>query len=149
ASRVNVRFVVMLAVSLGVLSAAVGGVAVWVTFKSGKRNVAMGDAAMAEGDYEAAERFYARGVNKEQSNVEWLEKWRAAMLKKIPETQTRYIADYQLYAGGILKSLAIAKRTDLAAHREYLDEFAKRVRYTAPSPRSWESLIGEVEQAIR
>ena len=55
ASRVNVKFVVMLSVVLGLVFASVAGVAMMVLYKSGAENARLGDEAMERGDYKAAD----------------------------------------------------------------------------------------------
>lgn len=147
ASRVNVKFVVMLSLVLGLVFAGVAGVALMVLYKSGAENVRLGDEAMARGDYKAAERFYSRAVFKEQRNVEWIRKWREAMMQKVPENRSAYIDDYQMYAGSVLRALAVAEGESVPAHREYLEELYQRV-HSSGAAGAWQALAGAVDDSL-
>src|SRR5215468_7330469 len=110
ASKVNTKFVVLLMVFGGV-----AGGFVFIKFKSGDRYARLGAAAAAKGDIDTADAWYARAVGKDQSRVDWLTAWRDVRRKKVPKTQSMYQEDYVMYVG-LLRTLATAKRKDVAAH---------------------------------
>jgi tetratricopeptide (TPR) repeat protein len=148
ASRVNVKFVVLLSASLVALAVAVAGVFLIVKLRSGDRFVRMGDAAMTRGDVNAADKFYARAVGKDQTRLDWLNKWRQAREKKVPETETVFESDYQMYVFGILHTLARIQRTNVDAHREYLEALYDQLSEGA-GQEGWTRLVSETEASLR
>src|SRR5215470_5846145 len=108
ASRVNVKFVVLLSVVLGMVFLGVAGALVYVKFRSGERNARLGEQAAARGDWVAAEKFYSRAVAKDQTNVAWLKGWRDAMLHLTPDSEQVYSTDYRMLMG-IEHALALAQ----------------------------------------
>lgn len=149
ASRVNTKFVILLSLVLGGVCLGVTGVAYYVVTKSASALAANGDAAAAEGDWTQAAYLYSKAVAKDQTNIENLEKWRDALLKKVPETQTEFITDYQMYRGGILRQLATLKRTDLDAYDDYLGEIMKSAIGSQFSRGNWDSLIEVTNSSLR
>lgn len=144
ASRVNTRFVLILAGSLAIVFAGVAGMLVVVKLKSGERYVARGDRAMVQGNYKDAERFYSMAVNKEPQNVERLLKWREAIIRKVPETQQLYTQDFSAFIA-LHRQLAISKRTDVEAHREYLNIVVTLAELSGDARVAWDRLISEAE----
>src|SRR5688572_20166492 len=118
-SRVNKKFVILLSGFLVLAGAGAGGAYYFVQMRSGEHYVAMGDRAMKDGKIDVADKWYERAVGKEQYNVEWLKKWRAAREKKVAPAN-EYAANYAMLQG-ILRNMAQAQKTNIAAHREYLD----------------------------
>lgn len=121
ASRVNVKLVVALIIGL----IAVGGGGMYLYFqvlnKSAADNAAEGDKAMAAGDYGLARRMYARAVNKEPMNVEWLTKWGDAIAKWTPATETDFENEFRAAYLPMLRGLAMAQPGDTAPAHKYLD----------------------------
>ncbi len=147
ASRVNTKFVIILAVALALLFAGVAGMLVLVRSRSGAQYVARGDKAMAAGDYVKAHRFYSIAVHKEQQNVVWLKKWREAMKKTVPPTQREYFEDFTMWVG-LHRQLALAQPDSVEAHREYLDIILATAELGGADRRSWDNLVYEAENAL-
>ncbi len=145
ASRVNIRFAIILSASLAGIFAVVAGAAAFIHLTSGARHVRAGDAAMEAGDFAAAENSYSRAVAKDQSNAEWLLKWRDAMERKIPQTETEYRDDFRMYAGGILPTIANLLRTDVDATATLFDLRVRQLRYAPFSREVWETLMRDAE----
>src|SRR5438874_10307897 len=127
ASRVNVKFVVWLSIGLVVVFAGVTGALILMKFRSGDRYASLAAAAAAKGDIETADKFYERAVGKDPTNLAWLKGWRDARVRKVPATETAFIADYRMYAFGILRSIAQVQKTSVEAHRDYLQEAYQRL----------------------
>lgn len=147
ASRVNIRFVIVLSAVLAMVFVGVAGAFFYVKLRSGDRYVGLGDAAMARGDIKAATKFYSNAVGKEPNNVAWLTKWRDALTKKVPESFSEYQDDYKWYIA-ILRSLASTKRTDTAAHRDFLNAILDQCETYSRDRGSWQSLIDTCETAM-
>ncbi|MFN9973022.1 MAG: hypothetical protein ACK58T_24360, partial [Phycisphaerae bacterium] len=120
ASKVNVKFVAILVGVLILLAGGVGGTAMLVLFKSADDLAAQGDALMQAGNPTEAEKAYAKAVNKERTNPEYIRKWRDAIGQLVPKTQTLFDIKYPQYTQ-VRKTLADLLKTDVAAHRDYLD----------------------------
>lgn len=147
ASKVNVKFVVLLSGFLVLAAAGVGGAYFFVKYRSGDRYVSRGDSAMKEGKIDLADSWYERAVGKDPTNVEWLRKWRKAREQKIPTTQTAYSQNYEMYKS-ILRSLSLVLKTDVEAHREYLQAIYQECSFM-PVKGAWEYLIRETEDHLR
>jgi tetratricopeptide (TPR) repeat protein len=148
ASRVNVKFVVILSAALVALAVGVAGVFVMVKLRSGDRFVRMGDAAMTRGDIKAADEFYARAVGKDQTRLDWLNKWREAREKKIPDSETVFESDYRMYVFGILRTLATVQRTNVDAHRRYLQALYDQLA-EGSGQEGWTHLVNDTETSLR
>jgi tetratricopeptide (TPR) repeat protein len=120
ASKVNVKFVAILVGALVLLAGGVGGVAMFVLLKSAKDLAAQGDTFMKANNSAEAEKAYAKAVNKEPTNPEYLRKWRDALGTVVPKSQTLFDAKYPQHAM-VRERLADLLRTDVPAHRDYLD----------------------------
>lgn len=120
ASRVNVKLVVALIIGL----VAVGGGGMYLYFgvlnKSAAENAAEGDKAFAAGDYAQAKRMYARAVNKEPTNVDFLTKWGAAIERWTPTTETDFENEFRTAYIPMLRGLAMAQPADIAPTHRYL-----------------------------
>jgi tetratricopeptide (TPR) repeat protein len=145
ASRVNKKFVLMLSGFLALTAVGAGGAYYFVKSRSGEHYVAMGDKAMAEGKIDAADKWYERAVGKEPYNVAWLTKWRAAREKVVPPPN-EYQAKYQMLQG-ILRNLAQAKKTDIAAHGEALEAVLNECLFTG-SRGGFEYLANRVDEVL-
>ncbi|MBY0112645.1 MAG: tetratricopeptide repeat protein [Phycisphaerales bacterium] len=120
ASKVNVKFVAILVGVLILLAGGVGGAAMFVLFKSAKDLASQGDALMKANNPTEAEKAYAKAVNKEPTNAEYLRKWRDSLSQVVPKSQTLFDSKYPQYTV-VRKRLADLLRTDVAAHRDHLD----------------------------
>ncbi|MAO23166.1 MAG: hypothetical protein CMJ25_20630, partial [Phycisphaerae bacterium] len=89
ASRVNTRFVVLLTLGVIVLLGLVV-VAYGVVMKSASDLAAKGDEFMQQGNYKQAEFVYSKAVNKDSSNIEYVDKWISSLEHLIPDTETEY-----------------------------------------------------------
>lgn len=121
ASRVNVRFVVILSAVLAMVFVGVAGVFFVVHYRSADRYARLGEQKLSQGDINAADGFFARAVGKDRTNVAYLTKWRDVRSKKTPATESAFQDDYWQYVG-ILRTLAQIQRTNVEAHRAYLQE---------------------------
>ena len=127
ASRVNTRFVILLVVGiLGLLGMML--VAYSVAFKSAADNMREGDKFLAEGNIKQAERAYSKAVNKDTTNVDYLNKWIESLEMLVPETQTEYRDRfYTDYSGAIAKAATVL-RNDVEAHERQLELLHKQLK---------------------
>jgi len=146
AAKVNTKFVILLSAFLVVVGAGVGGAYYMFKVRSGEHYVTLGDKAMSEGRIEAADSWYERAVGKEQFNVAWLKKWKATREQVVPQTQNAYVASYQMYRG-ILRNLAQSQKTNIEAHRDYLEMMFQECM-AGPSTGAWEFLTTSVEESL-
>ncbi len=145
ASRVNKKFVILLSAFLVLTGVGAGGAYYFVKMRSGEHYVAMGDRAMKEGKIDSADTWYERAVGKEQYNVEWLKKWRGAREQKVPAHNV-YGANYQMLQG-ILRNLAQAQKTNIEAHREYLESIKLECVYSGARG-GWEYVSNHVDEVL-
>lgn len=149
ASKVNTRFVVGLsAISLLVIG---GLVLATITLlkNSGADLARMGDKKMAEQQYKEAAEIYAKAVNKEKTNTEFLRKWIEALHKTTPESQRAYSdAFLQHLVSAAMRQLAIVS-DDPAAQREYV-EVRRRLVEASPFHRvAYEAVISDIDLILQ
>ncbi|MEM1328994.1 MAG: tetratricopeptide repeat protein [Planctomycetota bacterium] len=121
AGRVNVRFVVTLSMVLVILASGVMAAAYFVLKKSGSDWAALAVEAEAEGDLRRARGAWAKAVNKEPTNVEWLENWVTSIEVAVEDSQGLY-NDRFIDRRNALRQIAQVKRTDVDSHIRYVDE---------------------------
>ncbi|HLO42201.1 MAG TPA: tetratricopeptide repeat protein [Phycisphaerales bacterium] len=119
AAKVNTKFVAVLAGSLVLVFVATAGTYFWLKNKSGDDNERRGDAFMQAGQYDKAEVEYGKSVNKQQSNVGRLVKWRDALSKITPAQQTVYEQKFGNDLRKVTRNIVILKRTDVAAYNDW------------------------------
>jgi tetratricopeptide (TPR) repeat protein len=148
ASKVNKRFVVILVAGVLATFIAVAGVFVFIRARSGTWNVSRGEAAVAKGDYDKADSFYSRAVSKDPTNVAWLKRWREIREKRTPENQVKYRDDYTMLVN-IYKSIAVAERTNIEAHKELLETHYQQALDYGNIREAWSGLADEADGCIR
>ncbi|MEN0020139.1 MAG: tetratricopeptide repeat protein, partial [Planctomycetota bacterium] len=95
ASRVNIKFVIILAVGLIVVAGGTVGLAALLLIRTGDQLVAEGDKAISQGDLLIGKNLYRRAVrSKEPWNREWIGKWQDALEQIEAQTQGDFIALY-------------------------------------------------------
>ncbi len=149
ATKVNVKFVIVLAAALAVLFGGVAFVAYQKLTTSGEEYEAKGDALMAVGDFDEASDMYRRAVNHDRTNIVWLTKWRDSLLKVVPETQVEYVKYYQDYYLGILNQLAALQDRDPIAQRAYLEPYYQQLVKGGANAESWQRLIDHVNNMLQ
>lgn len=148
ASRVNTKFVVTLLVVLVLVFAAVGGVGILLFRHSASDRIAAGDKRFAEGKYRDAMTLYAKGVNKEPTNVEYVRKWQKAIAAYIPENRLVYEENYRAL---ILtcRQIATLLKTDVAAHREYYDLIlGNELAFAAGQRAGFDAIVQQVSTTL-
>jgi len=148
ATKVNIKFVVALAVTLMALFAGVGWVAYNTLTTSGDEYASKGDALMAQGNYDDASDMYRRAVGHDKTNIVWLNKWRESLLHVVPETQVEYLKYYRDYYLGILGTLAALQDTNVDAQRDYIDAWYRQLKAGSPSAESWQNFINQLNTVL-
>ncbi len=148
ASRVNTKFVAILA---GVL-VVVGGLAMYAGYvalrKSGDDYARKGDAAFAEGDFKKASTFYGIAFDHDRTRTDWLDKWVEALESWTPNTRTEYSAQFQQTYMPVMKTVAQAKQRDVAAHDHYLSLLLDQFQRIPYSRAGAERLIAEADASL-
>ncbi len=149
ASKVNTKFVVTLGAVLIAAFVGVTGLAYVVLNKTGETHASRGDKLYAEGKFEEAAKSYARAVGHERGNVEWLQKWRDALVRWVPSTEQEYLEAYRDHYLGILRQLATIQDTNAEAQRAMLEALFEEVQSTGGRGNAWESLVALSEQSLK
>lgn len=120
ASRVNTRFVVLLVVGvIGLLGMVM--LAYNVAFKSASDLAAEGDRLLAAGEIKMATRAYSKAVNKDTTNVVYLNKWIDTLELLVPETETEYRDQFFGDYTGAIRQAATVLRNDVETHDRFLN----------------------------
>ena len=120
AGRVNKKFVVTLSLGLLAIFALMAGAGVFLLKNSAKDLAKVGDKKMADKQYDKAVEYFAKAVNKEQTNTIYLNKWRDALRSLAPETMVQY-RDYFQQWQNATRQLARVQKDNVAAQREFLE----------------------------
>ena len=149
ASRVNVKFVVILSTVLILVAAGTGLLAYKVVFKTAADLAAAGDAKMAAGEIRAAELLYSKAVNKDPYNSELLLKWENALEQWTPETdrelQNEFSGTYVL----LRRQLALSdNRSNVEYQIEYADLLWQLATISGFSRAGFESIINACDEQI-
>ncbi|MEQ9096924.1 MAG: tetratricopeptide repeat protein [Phycisphaerales bacterium] len=149
AARVNVRFVAILCTIVGVVFVGMAGAAYFIVKKSASDHYEAAQQFMQAGDFVEAEKSYGKAVNKEPTNVVYLESWIESIEKLTPETQTKYADVYwKNYVPG-LRQLAVAQRTNVDAWDKFLGtQYEQRNVFGAGGRSNWQSLLSETNFAL-
>jgi tetratricopeptide (TPR) repeat protein len=122
ATRVNVKFLVILSAALALVFAAVAGGFLWILLTRADRFHRAGDEALAQGDLETAQQKYWAAFHSDRSNLDPLRDYIGVLDQWVPETQPEYVEAYRKRVGS-LDHIAVKLRTDIEAHRTLLEEF--------------------------
>src|SRR5262245_6914643 len=95
AGKVNTKFVVILSGGMVVLLTAAVAVGMFIKSRTGPDLIKKGDVCLAAKDFDGAEKYYSRAVNKDQTNIVYLEKWLECLSGWVPDTQPVYIDKYR------------------------------------------------------
>jgi len=144
ATRVNKKFVVILAGSMVVLFGAVGAAGLIAMKGRAARGIAKGDALMNRGEFEEAAKVYSRSVNLDQTKQDWIEKWIAALTKSTPAVRAEYEQSYGFYRTA-LRQLAALRATDSEAQIRYIRELDRSIREGGNTRDSLDFLVRETE----
>lgn len=160
ASRVNVRFVVFLAIGLIVLAGGVVAAGYIALRKSADEYATLGDKKMLEGGgevdkakkeraFEQAAVFYSRAVFKKSTNPEWCQKWIDALEKLTPSPQQAYIDMFRQDYTLAWKALKESAPQDPLVQAKCLDWTLQRMKlFSASDVQGWEFLAKEAKDAI-
>ncbi len=149
AVRVNVRFVTILCVVVGVVFVGMAGAAYFIVKKSAADHFAAAEASIQAGNYVEAQQSLSKAVNKEPTNIVYLEQWIETIEKLTPETRVQYEDMYwKNYVPGV-RQLAVAKRTDVDAWNSYLNaEYERRSAFGVTGRSGWQSMLTETNSAL-
>lgn len=148
ASRVNVKFVVILVSVLALGFVGMAGAYFFVIKRSPEQNIELGDKKFAEGNYKAAEMLYSKAVYKEQTNIEFLTKWKSALEKVEPETESEFNTRYANYVN-LIRQMAVVQKTNVAAHREYLETFTRSMALGAFDLPQYQRFVAETDDTLK
>lgn len=152
-SRVNTKFVVILSCAVLLIFGVVAYVGYSIVIKSGDDLARMGNEKMAEAEraeaagdtraaqqaYDAAQFLFSKAVNKERGNRAFLDLWRGAMDKWVPENQAAYSTAFDKYVA-LLRSTAILEGTSIPDHTNYLELLDQNIMLSSPSREGFEFL---------
>lgn len=120
ASRVNVVFVVILSAALALVAGGIAA-AFLIVQKSAADHAQAGDLSAASGDWTTAAGHYSKAVSEDKANPEYLRQWIDALEHITPATNSDYLNRFQTQYRPALARLAINLRTNVQAHRQYLE----------------------------
>ncbi len=159
AAKVNKKFVVMLVLGLVGLAAlvVVGGL---LAMNSAADLAKKGDAMLAKaettatrdpaaafGEFRRASEFYSMAVNKEQTNVEYLTKWRDTVARLVPPDVTRFNEQFNnLYLA--TRQLAVVQDENVDAQRAYLELLDQQVKAGNASRGFLQNLVADADLII-
>lgn len=112
ASKVNTKFVIALIIGLVVVCGGLALMGLYSYKRSGDRLIREGDKFYAAAEYKKASDKYSRAVAKDNSRVDWMEKWLGALTKTVPATQAEYNEAYSRHYLSVLTKMAMMRSTE-------------------------------------
>ncbi|MFN8744304.1 MAG: tetratricopeptide repeat protein [Phycisphaerales bacterium] len=150
ASRVNNKILIPLVAGSVLMLGAVAGLMYTTMNRSAADHAAEAAEFASQNDWRRASRSFANAVNKEPTNVGYIEKWIDALEKTTPKTRLLYREDFQEQYLPALQALATAKRTDVAAHEAFLLMLLDQYRDAGGAALvEWEGLRDRGREALR
>ncbi|MGH7130484.1 MAG: tetratricopeptide repeat protein [Phycisphaerales bacterium] len=147
ASKVNVKFVAILAGSLLAVGIGAAVLSVKMIKKGPQQNVQLSEELETKGDYEGAQRAMARAVNKDPNSATYLRRWLTLLMKTKPETQLGYRERLDSYYM-IKRRLSEVETASVPAQREYLDEQMADLRRFGGDATRWGAFAGDVDRIM-
>ena len=149
AARVNVKFAVALAAGILLVGGAGLGVAYFALQDTGDEFVERGDAALAAGDLDLAAENYERAVGQDRTRLDWLEKWRAALIQISPPTQAEYEKSFSRHYLGILEQMAVLEFSNPRRQRDLLEARYQQTMTLFPSVTgAWQQIADLTTQRV-
>lgn len=142
ASRVNKRFLIILASVVVVVAGSVAALGAYMLQNRPYQFMSKGDAFAAQGNWAEASKNYERAVGHDRTNVEWLNKWINALKQTTPEKRADYEEQYRFYRN-VLRQLSTLQSRNPEAVLAYVTEVDRSLRVLAPSREELESSIEE------
>ena len=153
ATRINTKFVLILATSVLAAVGIVGGLWVLQIRSDAGRNIKNGDALMVEGRaleasgddvaaavvFERAVNVYGRAVHKEPADLSHLAKVNMALLSIRPATQDQ-ATEFEEMSIGVLRRVVRYRPQDPAAHLDLIRALYHRARWFDQSA-LWQNLV--------
>lgn len=149
ASQVNTKFVIVLAVGLVCVLGAAALVVAPALKKSGADWEKAGDQAMSAGKFAEASAAYAKAVNKDQANGQFIRKWIQAQEKLTPASRQAYQDEYFKNYLSTLKALADAERTKPEGFKRLLEEQYQLLMSAPVNLAGWESFAKTYEDLVK
>ncbi len=149
ASRVNVKFVVILSTVLVLLAAGTGALAWKVVFKSAAQLAAAGDVKLAEGEVRAAEVLYSKAVNKDPYNSAYVLKWENALELWTPETDRELQNEFNGTYVQVQRQLARSDNFENVDYQiQYVELLWELTAFGGFSRQAYESVISTCDEFI-
>ncbi|MDP7005290.1 MAG: tetratricopeptide repeat protein [Phycisphaerales bacterium] len=137
-AKANTRLIKIIGASMVVLIIGFTGVWYATVYKSAQRNVSAGDENMAAGEFNSARKQYGKAVNKEPSNIEFVNKLQNAILSITPSTPDEATVYYRDYIGTLVHE-ARYKPLDIDVQLKIVEETFKSAHLTG-STDTWRQL---------
>jgi len=144
ASKVNTKFVAILAVAVLAAAGIIGFLYVLSVRGDAGRVFKIGEDAFVAGDFKKARDYFGRAVYKDPGNPLYLEKLEAATRQIVPDTADEAMLLYSRDLMGIYRHAARHRTSDPQAHLRLLQELLTAARCTG-SNNWWQSLPLEAE----
>ncbi|MEQ8945470.1 MAG: tetratricopeptide repeat protein [Phycisphaerales bacterium] len=134
---------------VGVVFVGMAGAAYFIVKKSASDHYEAAQQLIQDGNLVEAEKTLSKAVNKEPTNVVYLQSWIESIERLTPETQTKYSDVYwRSYLPG-LRQLAGAQRTNVDAWDKYLRiQYEQRNVFGAGGRTGWEAMLAETNFAL-
>lgn len=147
AQKLNKKLVFVVG-SLVILLVLGGAVTLVLRYRyDAERHVRAGDQAMAAGDFKKAADSYGRAVSKKASNLDYLAKFREAVLKIQPDTENEARERYAQILSALAAEARVA-RSDIARLRAYL-EAVREQSEAYDNVGSWKAFADRCDDTIR
>jgi acyl-CoA-binding protein len=147
AQKLNKKLVFVVG-SLVLLLVLGGAVTLVLRYKyDAERHLRAGDQALAAGDFKKAADSYGRAVRKKPSNLDFLAKFRNAVLQITPETESEARERYQALISSLATESRVA-RDDPARLRAYM-EAVREQSEAFDAVGTWKSFADRCDESMK
>ncbi len=149
ASKVNVKFVALLAAGVIVVAGGLALIYAKAATKSAADHAKAGDEFVAKGEYEKAASSYSKAVSKSKVKPEYVHKWIGALEKIVPATAQAFNDRFSAEYIPAMRGLAEVQPGVAEAQKPILDMLHFQYRLFPPAASQWEAYIEQVESILR
>lgn len=147
AGKVNKNFILTLVAGLAGVFVLMALAYLFLLKNSAGDLAREGERRMTQGQFEKAQEYFSKAVNKEQTNAAYLQKWRESLLKLSPENVVTYRDMVERWRMAT-RQLAKISRKEVAPKREYLALLREDMSGMDFNRQSQEGMVGEATSLL-
>ena len=144
--RANKKLLAIIGASIACVLIGLGGLFLFVEYRSAGRNVSAGDSLFAEERFNEAKKQYGRAVTKEPNNLEYINKLQKSISHITPSTIDEARASYDEYVSTLMHKARYSP-SDIDVQLELVNEMYNAA-YSTSSNQYWHRLFDSTQLSL-